>query len=96
MADSWTPFLAANDPISVCVCKLKRLKAKLKEWSIGTFGNIFLELEQHQHDLKMLQQSDLHNINEEEYARRERELIEAINRILKNQNSLLMQKNRAH
>lgn len=54
VAESWTPFLAEKDTTSVCVKKLKRLKIRLKAWSVENFGNLFLELEQQQQELSIL------------------------------------------
>lgn len=92
--DSWTLFVAAKDPISVCVRKLKRLKGRLKVWSKDTFGNLFLVLEEQQRELSMLQQQYLDNPLGADLTDREREIISEINNTLRNQHELLRQKSR--
>lgn len=83
VSDSWGQFIEARDPITLCVRKLKRLKAKLRDWSKSTFGNLFLLLEEQQRELSILRQRDFWAANEDELSRREKELMEEINNTIK-------------
>lgn len=96
VSESWGVFVPARDPITVCIRKLKRLKLRLKEWSKQAFGNVFLRLEELQHELGLLQQRDYDIEIEQEHFQKEKELMLEISEILKQQHSLLSQKSRVH
>lgn len=75
---------------------MKRLKAKLRDWSKEAFGNIFHKVEEYQRELLDLQQQIPTSEFTIELSQREIELIDAINGMLRKQNILMMQKSRAH
>lgn len=62
--ESLGPFILANDPITLCIRKLKRLKIRLKEWSRGAFGNIFAKLNALQRELSLLQEWEVNPMHE--------------------------------
>lgn len=96
VSDSWCPFISTKDPITVCICKLKRLKARLKDWSKGAFGDIFVKLDGLQRELLLLQQRDVNSIHEVDHMQRESVLMKEIQVTLEQQQLLLRQKSRTH
>lgn len=54
VSDSWSAFIPARDPITVCIRKLKRLKEQLRDWSKVMFSDVYIKLDNLQLELSNL------------------------------------------
>ncbi|KAL8472997.1 hypothetical protein ACS0TY_030000 [Phlomoides rotata] len=92
---SWSQPLQASDPITMVICKLRRLKQTLKLWNKTEFGNLTVNIAAARTTLAEIQEQIYSMGDSAELFDSEIEATVELHRLLNQEHSLFAQKNRA-